>query len=165
LWGYNIGDTIRFVEINPYRIVVTGRINHFISAFGEHVISEEVEKSLKKTLSDFPVEIIEFHVAPQVSPENGLPFHEWYIEFDIPPENMIAFAKLLDDHLQKLNAYYKDLVSGKVLSPLKIVKIKRGGFLDYMKSIGKLGGQNKPPRLANDRMVAEKLNNFKLNDV
>ena len=160
LWGYNIGDTIKFVSIDPYRIVVSGRIKHFTSAFGEHVIAEEVEKSLQETITKIPAQVNEFHVAPQVKPENGLPYHQWLIEFEKEPENMADFSELIDNTLQKHNAYYKDLISGGILKPLLITKINKNGFRDYMKSIGKLGGQNKVPRLANDRKIADKLNVF-----
>ena len=160
LWGYNIGDTIKFVSINPYRIVVSGRIKHFTSAFGEHVIAEEVEKSLQETITKIPAQVNEFHVAPQVNPESGLPYHQWLIEFEKEPENMADFSELIDNTLQKHNAYYKDLISGGILKPLLITKINKNGFREYMKSIGKLGGQNKVPRLANDRKIADKLNVF-----
>ena len=160
LWGYNIGDTIKFVSIDPYRIVVSGRIKHFTSAFGEHVIAEEVEKSLQETITKIPAQVNEFHVAPQVKPENGLPYHQWLIEFEKEPENMADFSELIDNTLQKHNTYYKDLISGGILKPLLITKINKNGFRDYMKSIGKLGGQNKVPRLANDRKIADKLNVF-----
>ncbi len=160
LWGYNIGDTIKFVSINPYRIIVSGRIKHFTSAFGEHVIVEEVEGSLKKALDKIPARINEFHVAPQVSPKKGLPYHEWLIEFEKQPKNLAAFELLIDSSLQKQNAYYKDLISGKILRPLKITIISKNGFRKYMKSLGKLGGQNKVPRLANDRKIADKITMF-----
>lgn len=160
LWGYNIGDTIKFVSIDPYRIVVSGRIKHFTSAFGEHVIAEEVEKSLQETITKIPAQVNEFHVAPQVKPESGLPYHQWLIEFEKEPENMADFSDLIDNTLQKHNSYYKDLISGGILKPLLITKINKNGFRDYMKSIGKLGGQNKVPRLANDRKIADKLNVF-----
>ena len=160
LWGYNIGDTIKFVSINPYRIVVSGRIKHFTSAFGEHVIAEEVEKSLQETIAKIPAQINEFHVAPQVKPVSGLPYHQWLVEFEKEPENMADFSELIDNTLQKHNTYYKDLISGGILKPLLITKINKNGFRDYMKSIGKLGGQNKVPRLANDRKIADKLNLF-----
>ena len=158
LWGYNIGDTIKFVSINPYRIIVSGRIKHFTSAFGEHVIAEDVEKSLQKTIEKHTAQVNEFHVAPQVNPENGLPYHEWLIEFEKEPENIADFSKMLDDELQSLNTYYKDLISGGILKPLQLTIISKNGFRNYMKSIGKLGGQNKVPRLANDRKIADKLN-------
>jgi len=160
LWGYNIGDTIKFVSIDPYRIVVSGRIKHFTSAFGEHVIAEEVEKSLQETIAKIPAQVNEFHVAPQVNPESGLPYHQWLVEFEKEPENMAVFSEVIDNTLQKHNTYYKDLISGGILKPLLITKINKNGFRDYMKSIGKLGGQNKVPRLANDRKIADKLNVF-----
>ena len=157
LWGYNIGDTIKFVSINPYRIIVSGRIKHFTSAFGEHVIAEEVERSLEKTIEKHAAQVNEFHVAPQVNPKNGLPYHEWLVEFESKPDDMNAFAKMLDNELQSLNTYYKDLISGGILKPLRLTVISKNGFRNYMKSIGKLGGQNKVPRLANDRKIADKL--------
>ena len=160
LWGYNIGDTIKFVSINPYRIVVSGRIKHFTSAFGEHVIAEEVERSLQETIAVMHAQVNEFHVAPQVSPKSGLPYHQWLVEFEKEPENMEVFSDLIDKILQKQNSYYKDLISGGILKPLIITKINKNGFRNYMKSIGKLGGQNKVPRLANDRKIADKLNIF-----
>ena len=160
LWGYNIGDTIKFVSVDPYRIIVSGRIKHFTSAFGEHVIAEEVEKSLEKTIEKHTAQVNEFHVAPKVNPENGLPYHEWLIEFELQPKNLAIFTKMLDDELQNLNTYYKDLISGGILKPLQITIIAKNGFRNYMKSIGKLGGQNKVPRLANDRKIADKLNAF-----
>lgn len=157
LWGYNIGDTIKFVSINPYRIVVTGRVKHFTSAFGEHVIAEEVDLSMQACLEKFNVEIKEFHVAPQVNPSEGLPFHEWFVEFITPPPSLEKFSVFLNKEMQRHNVYYNDLIVGKVLSSLKIHVVKKNGFNDYMKSVGRLGGQNKVPRLANDRKIAEKL--------
>ena len=160
LWAYNIGDTIKFVSVDPYRIVVSGRIKHFTSAFGEHVIAEEVEKSLEKTIEKYTAQVNEFHVSPVVNPENGLPYHQWLIEFESPAENLALFTKMLDDELQSLNTYYKDLISGGILKPLQITIISKNRFRNYMKSIGKLGGQNKVPRLANDRKIADKLKVF-----
>lgn len=162
LWGYSIGDTVKFVSKNPYRLVVSGRIKHFISAFGEHVIGEEVEKALQRTLQYHPeVAISEFSVAPQVTPEEGLPHHEWLIEFDKYPANMPAFERRLDESLCQLNSYYKDLIDGKILSTLAVTSLKKGAFQDYMRSQGKLGGQNKVPRLSNDRKLAEGVLVFK----
>jgi len=158
LWGYSIGDTVKFVSRNPYRIVVTGRVKHFISAFGEHVIGEEVEKAMKATMAQHPeVELVEFTVAPQVNPPTGLPHHEWLVEFATPPQNMQAFARDLNGHLQKLNVYYDDLISGNILENLRITALPKDAFRMYMKSLGKLGGQNKVPRLANDRTIADAL--------
>lgn len=161
LYGYNIGDTIKFVSINPYRIVVTGRVKHFISAFGEHVIGEEVEGALLEVAGWQGIQIIEFTVAPQVNPDDkGLPYHEWFIEFAVPPQNIKLFASRVDEALQQKNIYYKDLITGNILRQLVIRNLSPGAFIDYMKSEGKLGGQNKVPRLSNDRKIAEKLKQF-----
>ncbi len=154
LWAYNVGDTIAFTSLSPFRIIVTGRIEHFISAFGEHVIGKEVEQAISLAIRDFGAQISEFTVAPQISPKEGLPHHEWFIEFEKLPRDMNAFAKAIDVALQGQNSYYKDLITGKVLQPLKITTVPQGGFNAYMKSQGKLGGQNKLPRLANDRKIA-----------
>ena len=162
LWGYNIGDTIKFVSNNPYRIIVSGRLKHFTSAFGEHVIAQEVEYSINECIKIHAAEVSGFHVAPMVSPTMGLPRHQWFIEFMKEPKDLGAFEKTLDVFLQDQNTYYKDLITGGILSRLEIVKLKRNGFNDYMKSIGKLGGQNKIPRLSNDRKIAEKLEKHKL---
>lgn len=157
LWGYNIGDTVKFVSTNPYRIVVTGRIKHYISAFGEHVIGEEVEHSLLKAADEENVRITEFTVAPFVSEGEGRSYHEWFIEFENKPGDMQAFAQKVDQNLRKKNVYYDDLISGNILQPLKLTAVKKNAFIDYMKSIGKLGGQNKVPRLSNDRKIASEL--------
>jgi len=163
LWGYSIGDTVKFINKDPYRVLVTGRIKHFISAFGEHVIGEEVEKAMQYATEKFPeVETIEFTVAPQVTPESGLPLHEWYVEFSKTPKDMGAFELEIDHNLQKLNSYYEDLIVGKILRPLKIIPLHRDAFRNFMKSKGKLGGQNKVPRLSNDRQIADELSSFKL---
>ncbi|BDD05113.1 GH3 auxin-responsive promoter family protein [Aureibacter tunicatorum] len=164
LWGYSIGDTVKFVSKDPYRLVVTGRIKHFISAFGEHVIGEEVEKAMRSAVDKFKgVEVVEFSVAPNVNPDNGLPLHEWYVEFAKEPENLDAFAKHLDLQMQTLNTYYYDLIEGSVLRPLEVKSLKKGSFQDYMKSIGKLGGQNKVPRLSNDRKIADPMQSYVMN--
>lgn len=160
LWGYNIGDTIRFLSTNPYRIVVTGRIKHFISAFGEHVIGEEVEYSLMKAAEEEGVRITEFTVAPVIQQGNGKSFHEWFVEFENTPHNMQEFAVKVDNNLRKKNIYYDDLITGNILDRLHIKPVQKNGFIDYMKSIGKLGGQNKVPRLSNDRKIADELEKF-----
>ncbi len=157
LWAYNIGDTVQFTSIKPFRIVVSGRVKHFISAFGEHVIGKEVEEALQIAIKGTNVRINEFTVAPQITPNEGLPYHEWFIEFENNPENLNDFSAKIDAALQNQNSYYFDLIAGKVLQPLKITSISKNGFQNYMKSIGKLGGQNKLPRLANDRGIADKL--------
>lgn len=159
LFGYNIGDTIKFISKDPYRILVTGRIKHFISAFGEHVIGEEVEYALLSVAKKHQVEIIEFTVAPQVNPpEGGLPYHEWFIEFAKEPDNINTFAKEVDEVLQQKNIYYQDLIKGSILRPLVIRNLPEQAFISYMRSLGKLGGQNKVPRLSNDRRIADELN-------
>jgi hypothetical protein len=160
LWGYNLGDTVKFVSLNPYRLIVTGRTKHFISAFGEHVIGEEVEYSLLKAAQEENVRITEFTVAPYVSSDDGKSYHEWFIEFENEPANMQDFSMKVDENLRKKNVYYDDLVGGNILSPLKITSVKKNGFIDYMKSLGKLGGQNKVPRLSNDRKIAEELSRW-----
>ena len=158
LWGYSIGDTVKFVSKDPYRVVVTGRIKHFISAFGEHVIGEEVEKAMRLTTERFPeVEVIEYTVAPQVEPDEGLPRHEWYVAFARPPQDAAAFERTLDEQLVKINTYYEDLITGNILRPLQVIALPPEAFRDYMKSQGKLGGQNKVPRLSNDRKIADAL--------
>ncbi len=162
LWAYSIGDVVRFISKNPHRILVSGRTKHFTSAFGEHVIAFEIEESLKSTVAKFPAQITEFHLAPQVNPSEGLPHHEWFIEFEKEPENLEDFRKNLDDEMQKRNTYYKDLVSGNVLQPLIITKIQKNSFQEYAKAEGKLGGQNKIPRLANDRKIADFLSQYKI---
>ena len=163
LWGYNTGDTVEFTSLAPARIKVTGRYKHFISAFGEQVIGSEVEKALRKTLINEKISLKEFTVAPKVNPKKGLPFHQWWIEFDqeVSSKKIKKIEKELDRNLQSLNSYYKDLVQGKVLKPLEIVVVKKGGFKSYMESIGKLGGQNKLPRLSNDRKIVDLLINFR----
>lgn len=157
LWAYNIGDTIMFTSLLPFRIIVTGRIKHFISAFGEHVIAKEVEVAIQEAIEGTSVKINEFTVAPQVNPNNGLPYHEWFIEFETEPEDIDEFALKIDISLQKQNSYYFDLIEGKILQTLIISKVGKDGFKNYMKSVGKLGGQNKIPRLSNDRKIADKM--------
>jgi len=164
LWGYNIGDTVEFTSTKPYRIKVTGRIKHFISAFGEHVIGKEVEKALNDSILGTTINISEFTVAPQVNPENGLPYHEWFIEFEDEPENLDTFAAKIDASMQMQNIYYFDLIEGKVLRPLIIRKVNKGGFHAYMKSIGKFGGQNKIPQLSDTRKIADVLHNYLIKD-
>jgi len=157
LWAYNIGDTIAFTSTAPYRVVVTGRIKHYISAFGEHVIGKEVESALNEAVAGTSVTVNEFTVAPQITPATGLPYHEWFIEFETEPENLEAFALAIDTAMRKQNVYYDDLIAGSVLRTLVITRVSKNGFQEYMKSIGKLGGQNKLPRLSNDRKIADAL--------
>lgn len=158
LWAYFLGDTIRFTSLKPYRLRVSGRVKHFISAFGEHVIAKEVEEALQIVSDDFNLKITEFTVAPQVSPpEGGLPYHEWLIAFDQVPENLDIIAHKLDEEMIRQNIYYRDLIEGRILQTLKIKALHANAFVEYMKSQGKLGGQNKVPRLTNDRKIADAL--------
>lgn len=161
LWGYNLGDTVSFVSLDPFRLKVTGRVKHFISAFGEHVIAKEVEEALHKVMMKFPCSVQEFTVAPQVNPPAGQkPFHEWWIEFGKAPLDMAAFATALNEEMMVQNIYYQDLMEGKILQPLQVRRLPPGSFNAYMQSIGKLGGQNKVPRLTNDRSLADALETF-----
>ena len=160
LWAYNIGDTVQFTSTNPYRVIVSGRIKHFISAFGEHVIAKEVEQAMQDALTGTAIRINEFTVAPQIIPKTGLPYHEWFIEFENPPEDESSFIEAIDQSMRAQNVYYDDLIQGNVLQKLKITKVVKNGFQDYMKSIGKLGGQNKIPRLSNDRAIVDKLQSY-----
>ncbi len=160
LWAYNIGDTVRFVSTDPYRLVVTGRTKHYISAFGEHVIGEEVEYAMLHASRDFNTHIIEFTIAPAIQVSEGLPYHEWFVEFETPPADMDAFAKAVNNYLAEKNIYYNDLMTGHILQTLKIRTMKKNAFIEYMKSIGRLGGQNKVPRLGNDRKIADALQSW-----
>ena len=160
LWAYNLGDTVKFLSVNPYRLVVTGRTKHFISAFGEHVIGEEVEAALLDIAGKENVQITEFTVAPMISKDGGKSYHEWLIEFENIPANLASFARQVDDNLRKRNVYYDDLIAGNILQHLKISVVRKHGFIDYMKSVGKLGGQNKVPRLSNDRLIADNLHTW-----
>lgn len=157
LWAYSIGDTVRFISTEPYRLVVTGRVKHFISAFGEHVIAEEVDYALMHAAKEYGAHITEYTIAPAIEVSGELPYHEWFIEFETPPKDLTGFAAAINKHLCEKNIYYNDLITGHILQPLKIRAMKKSAFIEYMKSIGKLGGQNKVPRLGNDRQVANGL--------
>ena len=161
LWGYSLGDTVKFTSLKPHKIVVTGRIKHYISAFGEHVIGEEVEHALMSVAKQEGVDVVEFTVAPQVNPiEGGLPYHEWFVEFGKVPANMDSFAQKVDDALQQKNIYYQDLITGNILRPLVVRSLQPDSFINFMRSQGKLGGQNKVPRLSNDRKIADALGDY-----
>ena len=164
LWAYNIGDTVRFTSLDPYKVVVSGRIKHYISAFGEHVIGKEVESAMVEVISKYAARVNEFTVAPQVNPPNGeTPYHEWFIEFGELPYDLDAFRIALDESMQRQNIYYLDLIKGKVLQPLSITALQKNAFRKYMQSQGKLGGQNKVPRLSNDRKIAKELSKYSIN--
>jgi hypothetical protein len=160
LWGYNLGDTVKFVSTEPYRLIVSGRTKHFISAFGEHVIGEEVEHALLKAANEENIKITEFTVAPFVEQGKGKSYHEWFIEFENEPANLQQFISKVDHNLREKNVYYDDLIGGNILMPLQVRKVRKNGFIDYMRSLGKLGGQNKVPRLSNDRGIAEGMEKF-----
>lgn len=162
LWSYSIGDVVRFISNKPYRILVSGRTKHYTSAFGEHVIAFEVEESMKATIEKFPAQITEFHLAPQVTPKEGLPYHEWFIEFEKEPEDLEGFKAMLNQEMRNRNSYYNDLISGHILQNLIITRLQKNAFNEYAKSEGKLGGQNKIPRLANDRKIASILEGYTL---
>ena len=160
LWAYNLGDTVQFISLKPYKVIVSGRIKHFISAFGEHVIAKEVEEAMQLAITGTDAEVNEFSVAPQTAPKEGLPYHEWFVEFEKPPSDLNTFIKILDESMQKQNSYYFDLIDGKILRQLKVTSVSKNGFQNYMKTLGKLGGQNKVQRLSNDRKVAEAIQPF-----
>ena len=160
LWGYSIGDTVKFVSVDPYRIIVSGRVKHFISAFGEHVIGEEVEQALLKTASEMSVSVVEFTVAPLIAQGEGKSYHEWFIEFEKAPENLTLFSQKLNEYMCEKNLYYKDLIDGNILETLKIASLQKNAFINYMRAQGKLGGQNKVPRLSNDRNIANELTHY-----
>ena len=157
LWGYDIGDTVKFVSLDPLRVVVTGRVKHFTSAFGEHVIAEEVEGAAREAVENHGGVISELHVAPQVAPAEGLPYHEWVVAFETLPADLEAFSATLDEALQARNPYYRDLIQGAVLRPAVVTSVPADRFTEAMRKRGKLGGQNKIPRLANDRDMADLL--------
>jgi hypothetical protein len=160
LWGYNIGDTVKFVSLDPYRVVVTGRVKHFISAFGEHVIGEEVEQALLKAAAAMQASVVEFTVAPFIQKGAGKSYHEWFIEFENKPVDMKLFAEKLNQNLCEGNVYYQDLIAGNILEPLHVNVMQKNAFINYMRSQGKLGGQNKVPRLSNDRVIANDLTQY-----
>ena len=161
LWAYNIGDTVQFVSLYPHKIIVSGRIKHFISAFGEHVIAKEVEQAMQEAIQQTDARVTEFTVAPQTQSIDGqLPYHEWFVEFEKKPSDMGVFAEVLDRSMQAQHSYYFDLLEGNILQPAKVTPIAEDGFTAYMKSIGKIGGQNKIQRLSNDRKLADALTPF-----
>jgi len=160
LWGYSIGDTVKFVSLDPYRVIVSGRVKHFISAFGEHVIGEEVEQALLKAASEFNASVVEFTVAPFIQQGAGKSYHEWFIEFEKAPDDMAAFSKKLNEYMCEKNVYYQDLIVGNILEPLHITPLAKNAFIDFMRAKGKLGGQNKVPRLSNDRNIANDLSDY-----
>jgi len=159
LWAYNTGDTVRFVSTKPYKILFSGRESQFCSAFGEHVIEKEVQLALKKTIELVGGSVAEFSVCPCVLERPKLSHHIWFVEFIKKPSNLNLFTKTLNEELENQNIYYKDLIVSGVIGPLKVFCVKKGGFNEYMKSIGKFGGQNKCPHLSNDTKIGDFLTN------
>ena len=162
LWRYKIGDTIKFTSLNPFRIRITGRIKSFINAFGEELIIENAEKALEKTLLSHKINIVEYTVAPFFMNNKKSGFHQWLIEFKNPPNDLIKFKKELDINLQNLNTDYKSKRFKNItMSEIEIVTARENQFYDWLKAKKKLGGQNKVPRLCNDRKLMDEL--LKLN--
>lgn len=147
LWAYDIGDTVRFTSLNPYRIVVTGRTAQYISAFGEHVIVEEINHAMEKACQVTGALVTEFIVMPEINEKGS--GHHWYVEFSTPPSDKLLFQQTIESTLSSKNIYYRDLIQGKILSPLKVSELQNGSCFEFMKSSGKLGGQNKFPRAVN----------------
>ncbi|MDX1908663.1 MAG: GH3 auxin-responsive promoter family protein [Bacteroidia bacterium] len=155
LWAYDIGDTVRFTSVRPWKLRVSGRVKHFISAFGEHVISEEVNRAILEACAATGAAFQEFTVAPRIESEKGASAHEWFVEFTQAPADLAAFTAHLDHALRGLNTYYNDLREGNILRMAIVNPIRLEASRAYMKSIGKLGGQNKFPRLSNNRTIAD----------
>ena len=132
----------------------------FYAAANNQPIGEEVEYALLKAATEEEIKITEFTVAPMIQQGEGKSYHEWFIEFENKPANLQHFIQKLDHNLREKNVYYDDLISGHILQSLQISVVRKNGFIDYMKSIGKLGGQNKVARLSNDRKIADKLQEF-----
>ncbi len=155
LWAYDIGDTVKFTSLKPYKIRVTGRVKHFLSAFGEHVIVEEVNKAMLLASETHHAVFQEFTVAPSISSIKGESFHEWFVEFTQQPTDIQAFIEDLDIALRSQNTYYNDLREGNMLKLPVIHSLPLNASREYMRSEGKLGGQNKFPRLSNHRKIAD----------
>ena len=162
LWAYNTGDTVMFTSLKPYKLKVTGRIKQQLSAFGEHVIVKEVEQAIEQAIYKTGNVVNEFTVAPRFKSKNENACHEWFIEFENDKVNTKVFASHLDRELQNQNKYYKDLITGKLIDKPAIKKVSKGGFKKYMNNIGKLGGQNKIPKIANDRKIVDKIKKLNL---
>jgi len=162
LWRYKIGDTVKFTSLNPFRIKITGRTKSFINAFGEELIIENAENALNKTLSKHKSRIVEYTVAPSFISKKNSGYHQWLIEFEKKPLNISKFCEDLDSNLQELNSDYKSKRFKDItMKSLEIIIAKEKLFFDWLRLKNKLGGQNKIPRLSNDRVIIEEL--IKLN--
>lgn len=158
LWRYMIGDTVRFTSLNPYRIRVSGRTKHFINVFGEELMVENTDKALAKTCESTQSSIKDYTVAPIFMTEKEKGAHEWIIEFDVLPNNMLQFEEILDQNLQAINSDYEaKRYNNMTLNPLKIHVARPNLFYDWLKQKNKLGGQHKIPRLSNSRTYLEAL--------
>lgn len=158
LWRYEIGDTIRFTSINPYRIKVMGRTKHFINVFGEEVMECNTETALAKAMDEYPAKVSNYTVGPIYMKDQEKGGHHWIIEFDEAPEHIERFATLLDVHLQAVNSDYAAKRSQNLaLDCLKIDAVKKGTFHQWLKRSNKIGGQHKVPRLSNDRKIINEL--------
>ncbi|MFL5728127.1 MAG: GH3 auxin-responsive promoter family protein, partial [Cytophagaceae bacterium] len=156
LWRYKIGDTVKFTSLSPYRIRISGRTRHFINAFGEELIIENAEAAITKACNATGAIISNFTAAPVYFEGKSKGSHEWVIEFSREPQDLQAFSAILDDTLKELNSdyeakRYKDIALQKPL----VRKVPAGTFYNWMKKRGKLGGQNKVPRLSNSREYVE----------
>lgn len=162
LWRYQIGDTIKFTSLNPFRIKITGRTKHFINAFGEELIIENAEMAIAHACRITNAELVNFTAAPMYMAGNAKGAHEWIIEFSIPPTDLKLFSKVLDQQLQELNSDYEaKRYKDYVLQMPILHQAPAGTFYDWMKNRNKLGAQNKVPRLANTRIYLEDiLENF-----
>lgn len=155
LWGSIIGDMVRFVSLNPYKIKMVGRISQFISAFGEHIVASDVDEVMARASYNSDAIIKEFTVAPEITDLKKR--HLWLIEFEKEASSVADFAKSLDEEMKRQNFHYRDLIDGRVISPLQVIPIKSDSFRKYLKQKGALGGQNKVPRLSNTMEIANDL--------
>ena len=159
LWGYIIGDVIRFITLDPYRIEIRGRLGQYISAFGEHVIVAETDLAIKRTSEKFNLSITEYTVAP-CFPDGELPYHQWYIEFGIQPDNLTDFETNLQKEMEDLNFTYKKTTQRKAISPLRIRLVRKNGFYEYLKENDRTGMQQKIPHVSNNDYFISGLNAF-----
>ena len=158
LWRYMLGDTVKFTSTNPYKFVITGRTKSFINAFGEELIVDNAERGLAYACQQTGAEVLEYTAAPVFMDSNAKCRHQWLIEFSKAPADLQQFASLLDSKLQEVNSdyeakRYKDIT----LQHLELIQARPGLFNDWMRQRGKLGGQNKVPRLSNSREHIEQL--------
>jgi len=158
LWRYKVGDTVRFISLNPYRLEVTGRVKHFINAFGEEVIVDNADKAIANTCIDTHAKVTEYTVAPVYLSINNKGCHEWFIEFETLPNDMAKFTHILDSELRKINSDYDAKRTKDIALSEPIINIlPHNTFYNWLKLKGKLGGQHKVPRLSNNRIYVEEI--------